>query len=189
MNALPGFTIFNASDSVMGAALAHISYEESGPKYVRFDREKFPDIYQKDDQFSEGLAILRKGNNLTIIATGIMVHQAFKVADELSKHSINAGIIDLYRIKPLNEKLLLNSIKKTKHIITLEENFANSGIGSIISSVVTEADEDLKLKIIGIPGEYLGSGKKRQELQHLSGLDVESIVKTTLEFLKKAEAI
>lgn len=185
MNALPGFSIYNSSDSVMGSALAKISYEEPGPKYIRFDREKFPDLYSKQNKFSDGIALLKEGKDLTIVATGIMVHQAFKVTSELAKYSVDAGIIDLYRIKPLNEKLLLNYLSKTKRIITLEEGFANSGIGSIISTVITESGEDLSLKIIGIPNKYLGPGKKREELHQLSGLDIKSIVNTTLEFLKR----
>jgi len=189
MNALPGITIYNASDSVMSAAFARITYQEPGPKYVRFDREKFPVLYNgKEVDFSDGMAVLKEGRDLAIIATGIMVHQAFKVAAELAKHSIDASIIDLYRIKPLNEKLLFNSINKTKRVLSIEESFVNSGIGSIISNFITESGEDVKLKTIGIPNRYFGSGKSRQELHQLSGLDVDSIVNTTLEFLKRVES-
>jgi transketolase len=188
MNALPGFSIFNPSDSAMGAALAQITYVEAGPKYVRFDREKFPDIYHPGDSFSDGLAVLKEGTDLTMIASGIMVHQALKVAGELKKHSVDAGVIDLYRVKPIDEKLLLRSLSKTKRILTIEESFANSGIGTIISTIVTESEEDLKLRIIGIPNCYFGPGKKRAELQQLSGLDVDSIVKTALEFLERVKS-
>ncbi len=185
MNALPGMTILNGSDSVMAAAFARMTYENPGPKYVRFDRERFPAIYNgQENDFSDGLAVLKKGQDLTIVATGIMVHQAFKVADELAKRSINAGIIDLYRIKPLNEELLMSTITKSRWIVTIEESFTNSGIGSIISSLVNDRGENLKLKRLGIPNQYFSQGGGRKELHRLCGLDVDSITKTTLAWLR-----
>ena len=184
MNALPGMTILSASDSAMAAAFAQITYKNPGPKYVRFDREKLPSIYdeQKND-FSDGLAVLKDGRDLTIVATGIMVHQAFKVADKLAKHSIDAGIIDLYRIKPLNEELLMDTITKSRRIVTIEESFISGGIGSIISSLVTDRGEDLRVKRFGVPDQYYSQGGGRKELHRLCGLDVDSITNTTLAWL------
>lgn len=187
MNALPGMTILNASDSIMAGAFARITYKNPGLKYVRFDRETFPSIYEQKSDFAAGLTILKKGRDLTIVATGIMVHQAFKVADELAKHSIDAGIIDLYRIKPLNEELLMNTITKSRRIVTIEESFINSGIGSILSSLVTDRGKDLKLKRIGIPNQYFSQGGGRKELHRLCGLDVESIVEEIIETLRGVE--
>ena len=129
------------------------------------------------------MAILKDGRDLTIVATGIMVHQAFKVADELAKHSIDAGIIDLYRIKPLNEELLMNTVTKSRRVVTIEENFTDGGIGSIISSLVTDRGENLRLKRLGIPNQYFSQGGGREELHRLCGLDVDSITKTTLAWL------
>ncbi|MEE8413233.1 MAG: transketolase C-terminal domain-containing protein, partial [Dehalococcoidales bacterium] len=123
MNSLPNMTILNASDSIMGKAFARMSYENPGPKYIRFDREKLPPLYDSSEDFSAGIGILKEGRDLTIVATGIMVHRAFEVADELTRHSVDAGIIDLYRIKPLNEELLLDAARKTGRILTIEESF------------------------------------------------------------------
>jgi transketolase len=96
MRALPGMIVLNASDSVMAAAFAGMTYRDPGPKYVRFDREKLPPLYDaKKSDFSTGLASLKTGRDLTIIATGIMVHRAFGVAEALARHSIDAGIIDI----------------------------------------------------------------------------------------------
>ena len=184
MNALPDMMILNGSDSVMGAAFAHMSYQEPGPKYIRFDREKFPSLYKKNETFSDGLGILKDGRDLTIVTTGIMTHQAFKVVKELAGHSVDAGIIDLYRIKPLNEDLLLKTAGKTGRIITLEESFVSSGIGSIISSLVTDRGADIRIKHIGIPNRYITRGGSRQELHRLCGLDVDSITQTTLKWLE-----
>ncbi|OGO30604.1 MAG: hypothetical protein A2Z29_11575 [Chloroflexi bacterium RBG_16_56_11] len=184
MNALPGMTIYNASDSVMAKAFARMTYTDPGPKYVRFDREKFPDIYRDNKDFSDGLAVLREGRDLTIIATGIMVHRAFSVADELKARSIDASVVDLFRIKPLNERLLLETAATSRRLITLEEHFINSGIGSIISGLVTESGRDIKMKHIGIPNRYYSQAGGRKELHRLCGLDVERVTSRIQEWCK-----
>ncbi len=184
MNSLPGMTIYNASDCVMGAAFARMSYQNPGPKYIRFDREVLPSLYKKNKDFSAGIGILKEGRDLTIVATGIMTHRAFEVADQLAEHSIEAGVIDLYRIKPLNEDLLLEATRKTGRILTIEESFVSSGIGNILSGLITEQGEGLKLKRLGIPDRYFSQGGDRKNLQRLCGLDEESITKTTMEWLK-----
>jgi transketolase len=184
INSLPGMTIFNASESTMGAAIARMTYENPGPIYVRFDREKLPPLYNDNEDFSTGIGILREGRNLTIVSTGIMVHRALQVADELAKHSIDAGVIDLYRIKPLNENLLMDSFRKTGQVLTIEEQFVSSGIGSIISRLITEKGQDIKLKSIGIPDKFFSQGGDRKNLQRLCGLDLNSIVNTILEWIR-----
>ncbi len=90
----------------------------------------------------------------------------------------------MYRIKPLNEKLLMNTVTKSRRIVTIEENFTTGGIGSIISSLVTDRGEDLRLKRLGIPDQYFSQGGGREELHRLCGLDVDSITKGILEWLK-----
>ena len=185
MDALPGMTILNGSDSVMGAAFAGLTYAEPGPKYVRFDREAFIPLYDgKNETFSDGLAVLKKGQDITLIATGIMVHQAFKVAEKLAQHSIDTGIIDLYRIKPLNEDLLMASIKESGRAVTLEESFINSGIGSIISDLVTRQGEGIRLKCFGVPNRFISQGGHRNELHRLCGLDVDSLAKAVSSWME-----
>jgi transketolase len=184
INALPNMTLFSASDSAMGKAIARMTYENPGPKYVRFDREKFPALYKEQESFADGLGVLKSGSDVTIVATGIMVHRALEVAKELAGHSVDAGVVDLYRIKPLNEELLLKAVKKSGRILTIEENFVTSGIGSIISSLVTERGLDYKIKHLGVPDRYFPPGRSRETLQRLSGLDLESIVTGVLKWLR-----
>ncbi|MBU0778354.1 1-deoxy-D-xylulose-5-phosphate synthase [Patescibacteria group bacterium] len=183
MRALPGMTILNPSDNVMAAACAEISFNNPGPKYIRFDREKFPLIYNPTQDFSDGLTYLKTGNDLTLIATGKMVHQAFKVADELAKHSVDTGIVDLYRIKPVNEKLLLKIIEKSERVVTLEENFINGGIGSILAEVLADNNKTLPLKRIAIPDQYYFRYGNRNSLLSFCGLDVNSVTKRILKWL------
>lgn len=182
MRALPGMTILNPSDNVMVAACVEISYKNPGPKYIRFDREKPVTIYDKNTDFSDGIATLKTGKDLCIISTGMMVHKAFNVAHELSKHSINAGIVDLYRIKPINTELLLKFISQSQKVVTIEENLINGGIGSIVAEVLVDNEITLPLKRFAVPDKYCFKYGSREHIHKLYSLDVNSIVKKILRW-------
>ncbi len=182
MRALPEMMILNPSDPVTAAATARISYENDGPVYVRLDKGKLPLLYDNNEDFSDGLALLKKGRDLMIITTGVMVHQAFKVAGELAKHSIDAGIIDMYRIKPINEELLLSVIEKSNRIVTLEEHSIIGGIGSAISEILADKGKALPLNRIAIADRNCGGYGNREWMHSFYGLDVNSITKTILNW-------
>lgn len=184
MRALPEMTILNPSDLATAVAAARISYKNDGPVYVRIDKGKLPLLYDNEEDFSDGLASLKKGRDLMIIATGIMVHQAFKVTDELAKHSIDAGIIDLYRIKPINKELLLSIIKKSNRIVTLEEHSIIGGIGSAISEILVDNRKTLPMKRIAIADKNCVGYGDREWMHSFYGLDVNSITKTILGWEK-----
>lgn len=183
MRALPNMTILNSSDSVMAAKFAEMSCKLSGPSYVRLDREVLPPIYNEDDSFSDGLTNLKAGKDVYIISTGNMVHRAFKVSHKLEEHSINAGIIDLYRLKPINEELLLANIKESKRIVTLEEHLITGGIGSAVAEILADNGKTLPLKRIAIQDKYYYAYGGRNNIQSLCGLDTDSVTKTILEWL------
>lgn len=184
MRALPRMTIYNPSDNVMVASFAETSYDNPGPKYIRFDREKPVNIYEKNTDFTNGIASLKAGKDLCIISTGIMVHKAFNIASELSKHSVDAGIVDLYRLKPTNEELLLEYISQSKRVVTIEENLINGGIGSIVAEILVDNDvTNLPLKRFAIPDQYCFECGSREHLYKLYDLDTEGIVKRILKWM------
>jgi len=183
MRALPNMTILNSSDSVMAAKFAEMTCDISGPHYVRLDRGKLPSLYKQDSDFSAGLTSFKTGKDICIVATGNMVHRAFEIADRLAGHSIDTGVVDLYRLKPINEKLLLKSIEPSKRIVTLEENLMNGGMGSAVAEVLADNDRPMPLKRIGLPDKYFFAYGGRQNLQTLGGLDADSITKAILKWL------
>lgn len=190
MRTLPEMTILNPSDPVTASAFARLAYKTPGPKYIRMDKGKLPQIYdEKDNDFSNGLACLRKGQGLTIISTGIMVHQVFKVAEELAKCSVEAGIVDLYRITPVNVGLLLRLVEKSKRIVTVEENSITGGIGSLVSEVLADNGRTIPLKRIAIQDEHCFKYGDREWMHSLYGLDVDSISKNILEWLRQGQSL
>jgi transketolase C-terminal domain/subunit len=182
MRPLPGMSILNPADSVTAGAVADISYKSRGPVYVRIDKGKLPLLYEGREDFQNGLALLKKGRDLIIITTGIMVHRALKVAAELSKHSIDAGVVDIYRIKPLNEDLLLDIVSQANRAVTIEEHSLAGGIGSAVSEMLVDNGKNLPLKRIAIADGYCTGYGDRDWMHTQYGLDADSITKTVLSW-------
>jgi len=171
MRALPGVTIFSPCDQYSAAASAMLSYESDGPVYVRIDKGKFPKKYNNTTRFNQGAISLLEGTDVLIISTGIMIQRALELADKAKAHGIQMGIIDLFRIKPLNEKFLEAQINKYKSIITLEEHTLIGGIGSAISEFMHDKGIILPLKRVGLPDQYCNKYGSREWMQQYLGLD------------------
>lgn len=184
MRALPNMTILSPSDSIMADNFAEMACNIDGPSYIRLDRMILPTIYNQNDNFSDGLSTRRAGDDMMIISTGNMVHRALEVAEMLAKDSLNVGVIDLYRLKPINEELLLKSIGKATRIVTLEEHVINGGLGSIVSEIIADKGKTLALKRFAIPDKYLYAYGGRDNIQALCGLDADTVTKEIRKWIK-----
>jgi transketolase len=180
MRALPNMTLLNASDSTMAAAFADLSYQASGPSYVRLDRQVLPTIYGQRTDFTGGSIQHKTGKDITIIATGNMVHNAFEIAGKLEEQSIQTGVIDLYRLKPINAELLLQQIGDSQRIATIEEHFLDGGMGSAVIEVLIDNDMAIPVKRFGIQNKYYYAYGGRSNIQSLCGLDVSSVTQSIL---------
>ncbi len=185
MRILPNMTVFSPADSVMAAELAEMAGQTLGPNYVRLDREILPNIYSPGTSFADGLANLKAGQDVCLIATGNMVHHALEVAEKLKEHSVDAGVTDLYRIRPINQELLLSALAPANRVVTLEEHLLSGGMGSAVAELLVDNGKMIPLKRIGIPDKYYYAYGSRNDIQSLCGLDVNSITKTILEYLEK----
>lgn len=186
MRALPEMTIINPADSITASAAARISYKSSNPVYVRIDKGKLPQLYSEGNDFSDGLSLLKKGRDLLIISTGVMVHQAFKLMDELAKHSIDAGIVDLYRVKPINEELLLYHIDQSNRLITLEEHSSIGGIGSAVVEILVDNGITTPVKRFAIGDKNCKRYGDREWTHKQYGLDVDTVVCELIDTLQRA---
>lgn len=184
MRALPLMKIHGPADPVCAAALAQISYEDPSPQYIRFDRAGIPALYEdREIDFREGVIKTKEGQDLLILSTGIMVHQALKVADELAKGRIDAGVIDLHRIKPINKKLLLEYLKDIPRLVTLEEHLLSGGLGSSIAELFVDEGVTTPLLRVGQSDRFVFDYGGRQVIWKKYGLDVEGILKKILHWM------
>ena len=183
MRSLAGMTIWSPSDCMATARMVHLAHEMPSPSYIRIDKGPFPRIYDNGDHdFSDGLAVLRAGRDLTIAATGIMVGQALELADGLSGHSIKAGVVDLYRLKPVNKELLVKVAGDSKRVVTLEEHTVLGGLGSIVCEALADCGVSLPIKTFGIGDRSRSETGSREWLRSLEGLDIPSLLKKILEW-------
>lgn len=186
MRTLPEMAILNPCDDVSATACARMAYGSTTPVYVRIDKGAFPSRYDKTDDFNGGLKVFREIREVNIIATGFMSQRAVEIADELEKYSVDAGVIDLYRIKPVNETLLLKLIGQSKHLITVEENSIIGGIGTIISELLGDHKRNIPLKRIALQNRQHFDYGGREWLHEHYGLDVNGMVRVILKALKDA---
>lgn len=184
MRALPYITILNSTDSIMAAKCAEIAVRSKSPMYVRLDREQLPDLYNKNETFKDGLHLFRKGKDVCIVSTGNMVHKALDVAKSLKKQNIDAAVLDLYRLKPVNKNFLVKHLKQSKKIVTLEEHLLDGGLGSIIAEIIADNNLSIPLKRLAIPDKFCYTYGGREEIRKTIGLDTDSIVKSIKDFSK-----
>lgn len=181
MRTLPEMTILNPCDDISAAACARIAYESKSPVYVRIDKGILPRLYDETDDFANGMKVIRKTTNMNIIGTGFMSHKAVEVADKLKeKYSIDIGVIDLYRIKPLDDISLLALIGQSLYIVTIEENSIVGGIGTIISELSTDNWQDWTLRRVALEDKQHFDYGSREWLHKLYKIDSDSIVEQIL---------
>lgn len=183
MRTIPGMTIINPADDVEARAAVEAAILHDGPCYLRFGRLATPVFNDKETyKFELGKGVqLADGNDVTIIATGLMVYEAIKASEELKAEGINARVINIHTIKPLDKEIVIKAAKETGLIVTCEEHSVIGGLGSAVAETVTEACP-IKVVKIGVNDVFGHSGPAVDLLKEF-GLSSENIVKTVKEAL------
>ena len=178
MRTIPGMTIINPADDVEAKAAVEAAIQHNGPVYMRFGRLVVPVFNDPATyKFELGKGIkLRDGKDIAIIATGLMVSEALNAADELAAMGINAAVINIHTIKPIDEEIVVNAAKETGLVLTVEEHSIIGGLGSAVNDVLS-AKYPTKVVKIGVNDEFGHSGPAVQLLKDF-GLSAENIVKT-----------
>ncbi|MBQ9354191.1 MAG: transketolase family protein [Clostridia bacterium] len=139
MRTIPGMTIINPADEVEARKAVYAAMELDGPVYMRFGRLAVPIVFDEDYNFEVGKGVeLKSGNDVTVIATGLMVKEALEAYDLLKAEGINARIINMATIKPIDKDIIIKAAKETGAIVTAEEHSVIGGLGSAVGEVVGE---------------------------------------------------
>ena len=175
MRTIPGMVILNPSDDVEAKAAVKAAYEYEGPVYLRFGRFAVPVINDNEDyKFEIGKGVvLREGKDLTIIATGLEVAESLAAAEMLAADGIEAKVINIHTIKPLDEELVVAAAKETGKVVTVEEHSVIGGLGGAVCEVLSEKAPTKVLKI-GMNDMYGESGPAKALLEKY-GLDANGI--------------
>ena len=184
MRTIPGMVVINPSDDIEAKAAVKAAYEHQGPVYLRFGRLAVPVINDRPDykfELGQGV-VLREGKDLTIIATGLPVNNCLEAAEKLAADGIDAKVINIHTIKPLDEELVTAAAKETGKVVTVEEHSVIGGLGSAVCDVLAEKAPTKVMKI-GI-NDTFGESGPAVELIKKYGLDSESIYQKIKEFSK-----
>ena len=186
MRSIPGMTVINPADETEAIKAVKAAFELDGPVYMRFGRLAVPVIFDEDYDFKIGKGVeLREGNDVTIIATGLMVNEALQAHDMLKEQGINARVINMATIKPLDEEIIIKAAKETGAIVTAEEHSVIGGLGSAVAETVCENCPVPVVKL-GVYDEFGHSGPAPKLLDEfgLRAKDIAEKAKTALALKK-----
>ena len=184
MRTIPGMVILNPADDVEAKACVKAAYEYNGPVYLRFGRLAVPVINDRPDyKFELGKGVvLREGKDVTIVATGLCVSSALEAAEKLAADGIDAKIINIHTIKPLDEELIVAAAKETGKVVTVEEHSVIGGLGSAVCDALAETCP-VPVKKIGVQDVFGESGPAAALLAKYK-LDGEGVYEQVKEFCK-----
>ena len=181
MRSIPNMVVLNPSDAVETKQVIFTAAEYKGPVYIRLGRMSVPVIHDENYKFEIGKGeVLKEGTDVTIIATGIMVSMALEAAEKLKAENINAEVVNMATIKPIDSELIVKEAKKTGKIITAEEHSIIGGLGSAVAEVLVK-EYPVKVKMIGVNDVFGHSGTPDSLLQHY-GLTADAIVESAKSF-------
>lgn len=172
MRAIPHLEIYSPSDSVSAAKITEMTINSQVPAYLRLDRKVLPKIYQEDEKFESGFKEYKIGKKVGIVTTGNMVHNALEVS---SKFGEDVGVIDVYRLNPINPRIA-DTLRQYKKIVTLEEHLLNGGLGSIVSELITDNSLPVQLKRIGL-NDFIYAYGGRENIQKVCGIDTDLVTR------------
>lgn len=183
MRTIPGMVILNPSDDVEAKAAVEAAYLHEGPMYLRFGRLAVPVINDRPDyKFEIGKGIvLREGKDVTIFATGLCVNEALVAAEKLAADGIDAKVINIHTIKPLDEELVVKAAQETGKVVTVEEHSIIGGLGGAVAEVLSEKAPTKMLRI-GI-NDVFGESGPAVKLLEKYGIDSNGIYEKVKSFV------
>jgi len=182
---LSGFTVVCPADAVEAAQAVRVAAEVQGPFYIRLSRAPTPVVHDPGYRFTLGRSeVVREGQDLTILATGVMVSVGLDAAELLAKAGVQARVVNMHTLRPADENTILLAARETGAIVTAEEHYIHGGLGSIVAQVVGQ-DHPVPLEMVALQG-YTESGKA-EELMLKCGLTPEGVKRAAERALRRKQ--
>lgn len=181
MRSLPNMKVVCPSDPIESRLATRALVEKGGPSYLRLNRGGDTVIHNDDLQFEWGRAVrLREGKDITLISTGGMLGVTLEVATQLESHSIQATVLNMHTIKPIDKEAIMKVVDQTAHVVTIEEHSIIGGLGSAVAEVIAEYGKPVKFKRLGILDRFTKEVGRQDYLRQINGLDIENLTELIL---------
>ncbi len=184
LRGLPGMQVFNPADARTAGACVEMSYRTQRPALIRLDKEAPDSLYETGTDFSDGMKLLRTGPDGIVVATGCSVHRALEAAERLSRDDIHVTVLDLFRLKPVDETRLSALLRASPVVVSVEEHSRVGGLGSLLAETIAEMDDAPNFHHISLGDEFLlGSTSRAWAEEHrcLGPQGIEAAVRTLLD--------
>jgi transketolase len=179
---IPNLAVAVPADPAETAAVMHYSLEHEGPMFLRISRMPVRAVYEEGIEFKLGKAnVLREGNDVTLMGNGVMVSRALDAADSLAKRGIQARVLNMSSMSPMDVDAVLDAARTTRRIVTAEEGLAAGGLGGAVAEILA-ANHPAAMRILGVPGVFAPTGSAEYLLEHF-GLTAEGIQEAALDLL------
>ena len=183
MRIIPNMAVIVPADSAETSAVMRYSAVHDGPMFLRISRMPVPDLFPAGMNFEPGKAVcLREGNDITLMANGVMVCRALQAAEELQKSGISARVLNMSSVKPIDREAIEDAARTTGGIVTAEEHSIYGGLGGAVAEIVAQT-HPAKMRILGVPGVFAPTGSEEFLLEHF-GLTAEGIRSAAIHLLE-----
>ncbi len=185
LRALPNMAIYNPADGVAAAALVKLAAARGQPAHVRMDKEQLEPIYTAgEERFEAGFSVLNPGQDIVVVSTGVLVHRALEAARRLAAEGLSVRVIDLYRLKPVDDDLLGSALSGTASVVTFEENTRVGALGSIVAEAMARCAVHARLRSFDLRDDVMMGAASRGWAERTYGLGLESLMDALREGTK-----
>ncbi len=179
MGSIPGLSILNPADASSTFALVDWAYRQRGPAYVRLDKDAHQPLYDSClFDWEHGFSTLRRGADLALVSTGMLVHRAVQVADVLASEGIQASVIDVFRIAPMNTEGIRRALQYIPLMVSFEEHAGPGGLGSRMAELIVDTELPIRCHRLMLPERFFLGAATRQWIHEQCGLSLENICQT-----------
>lgn len=186
MRGLGNILILAPSDAVETKQIFRYALSYEGPVYIRMDSDKFPVLHRDDYQFEPGkVDVLQEGSDVTIVAVGSTVYEAAAAAQELQAASIGAEVLNISSVRPLEKARIIESLRKTGKVVTVEEHSLHGGIGSLVAEIIADERLDVQCTRLGITEGQFSKAGPRAEIRAYYNIDKNGIVKAAKAIIEQ----
>ncbi len=170
LRGIPGMQVFNPADARTAGGCVELAYETKKPSLIRLDKETPDPLYAEDSDFSDGMKLVRPGRDAMIVATGCSVHRALEAAALLEHDGIDAGVLDVFRLKPIDEAGLGSVLRATPVVVSVEEHSAIGGLASLLAETLAEMNDAPRFRRVSMEDEFLLGATSRAWAEENRGL-------------------